>query len=246
MPLRKFFRRFYVNSSLGIVVRKNKRFPIKTTIVLLLLISILVYATIKIRPLVTGMASAAVKNAVTIAVNEAISEKMSSGKYEYESLIKLEKDESGMVSAIVANMVNINRLKAEITETITEKVQDNKTADISIPLGNIIGGSYLSGRGPHIKFRIISVSSTKAAFINSFTASGINQTRNQIIVEAVVAVSVLVPGAITSVNVETQIIIAECVIVGRVPDSYTYFESGGKAEGSENWDTNFEKYDIIT
>ncbi len=223
MPIRRFFRRLRLRRNLGAV-----------------------YVTITVRPLVVGMASAAVKNAVTIAINEAIVEKMSSGQYDYESLIRLEKDETGMVSALVANMATINKLKSEISEMITRKVQEDKTSEITIPIGNLLGNTFLSGRGPGVKLRIISISSTKTSFVNSFSASGINQTRNQIIVEPSVTVTVLVPGATTSVKVESQFIIAECVIVGKVPDSYTYFESGSEDEGSENWDTNYEKYDIIT
>jgi hypothetical protein len=62
-------------------------------------------------------------------------------------------------------------------------------------------------------------------FKNSFEATGINQTRHRIIIEANVTVGVLIPGEKTSANIKTDITVAETVIVGSVPDSYTYFES---------------------
>jgi sporulation protein YunB len=174
-----------------------------------------------------------------MAINEAVKDKMASGDFDYMSLISLEKDDTGQITALVANMVHINTLQANITNLIIEKIREERTSELSIPIGNIIGGSLLSGRGPEINIRILSVSSASSKFINSFTTSGINQTRHQIILEATVAVSVLVPSAITTVPVSTQLLIAESVIVGRVPDSYMYFE------GSENWDTNLEKFDIL-
>ena len=248
MTLEARLRRLGRKKGKGITPARGarKKYPVKLTIIILALLGAFILVALKLQPLVVGMAEAEVKNAVTLAINEAITEKMSSGEYGYESLIRLEKDSAGAVTAIVANMMTINRLKSELTETITKKVRDTKTSEIYVPLGNIMGGSLLSGRGPRIKLRIISVSSTKASFINSFTASGINQTRNQIFVEPTVVVNVLAPGALTSVEVKTQLVIAECVVVGKVPESYTYFESGSEGEGSYNWDTNVEKYDIIT
>lgn len=239
MPRRGFLRAHYPNAYFGLVIGKKKKRIIKIIMAGILLIALAIYLSAKIRPLIVNMAEAAVKNAVTVAINEAVAEKMAAGDFDYMSLISLEKDDTGQIAALVANMVRINALQAEITNSIIKKVQQTKTSELSIPIGNIIGGSILSGRGPRINIRIMSVSSAKSAFINSFATSGINQTRHQIILEATVYVTVLVPGAITTVPVSTQLLIAESVIVGRVPDSYMYFE------GSEDWDSSLEKFDVL-
>lgn len=239
MPRRGFLRAHYPNAYFGLVIGKRKKRVIKLILSGILLIALVIYLAAKIRPLVVNMAGAEVKNAVTMAINEAVKDKMASGDFDYMSLISLEKDDTGQITALVANMVHINTLQAEITNSIIEGIREEKTSELAIPIGNIIGGSLLSGRGPEINIRILSVSSASSKFINSFTTSGINQTRHQIILEATVAVSVLVPSAITTVTVSTQLLIAESVIVGRVPDSYMYFE------GSENWDSNLEKFDIL-
>lgn len=239
MPRRGFLRAHYPNAYFGLVIGKRKKRVIKLIISGILLIALAIYLAAKIRPLIVNMASAAVKNAVTMAINEAVKDKMGSGDFDYMSLISLEKDDTGQITALVANMLHINTLQAEITNSIIERIREEKTSELSIPIGNIIGGSLLSGRGPEINIRILSVSSANSKFINSFATSGINQTRHQIILEATVSVSVLVPSAITTVPISTQLLIAESVIVGRVPDSYMYFE------GSENWDSNLEKFDIL-
>jgi sporulation protein YunB len=168
---------------------------------------------------------------------------MRSGEITYDTLVTLNKDDSGQVTAIVANMVNINRLQADLTENMTKNIKDSKTSEIKIPLGNMFGNVFLSGLGPRISFNIISVNSTKASFSSTFSSAGINQTRHRIILEANVIVSVLVPGAISSVSVNSQIMIAETVIVGKVPQTYAYF-------GSENTDnddlkSNLQKYQLI-
>ena len=80
----------------------------------------------------------------------------------------------------------------------------------------------------------------RSHFSSRFTAAGINQTLHQIRVELRVRVRVLVPGGLATGEVNARLPVAETLIVGRVPDSYTYFG------GSESWDEPLEQYDILT
>ena len=70
-----------------------------------------------------------------------------------------------------------------------------------------------------------SVGSSEANFRNAFTSAGINQTKHQIILTVDVSVSVLLPGFRTATKVSNSFIVAETVIVGTVPDTYTYFST---------------------
>jgi len=69
---------------------------------------------------------------------------------------------------------------------------------------------------------------------NVFDSAGINQTRHQIMLNIKSTVSVIIPGYITSVPVETNMCIAESVIVGLVPDTYANVQlDGGLLGGSK-------------
>jgi sporulation protein YunB len=140
-------------------------------------------------------------------------------------------------------MASINRLQAELTENITQKIKDSKTSEIRIPLGNMLGNAFLSGRGPLIKFHILSVNSTKASFYSGFTAAGINQTRHRIMLDTNVIVTVMIPGAISSVNITSQVMIAETVIVGKVPQTYAYF--GNTDTDGQDLESRIQKYQLI-
>ena len=69
------------------------------------------------------------------------------------------------------------------------------------------------------------VGSATASFRNSFSSAGINQTRHQILLQMDVSVSILLPGFRTSTKVSNEITVAESVIVGAVPQTYTYFNT---------------------
>lgn len=58
-----------------------------------------------------------------------------------------------------------------------------------------------------------------------------------------VAVSVLVPGAVSYVTVTSQIMIAETVIVGKVPQTYAYF--GNTDTDGEDLESKIQKYQLI-
>ena len=60
---------------------------------------------------------------------------------------------------------------------------------------------------------------------NAFTAAGINQTKHQILLDVTVQMSILLPGFRTSTQVSNEITVAETIIIGSVPDTYTYFST---------------------
>lgn len=115
--------------------------------------------------------------------------------------------------------------QAEILDTVLTRISQVPTGDLSIPIGSLTGSTLLAGRGPRITVRMESVGSSEANFRNAFTSAGINQTKHQIILTVDVSVSVLLPGFRTATKVSNSFIVAETVIVGTVPDTYTYFST---------------------
>ena len=69
------------------------------------------------------------------------------------------------------------------------------------------------------------VGSAEANFRNEFTSAGINQTKHRILLDVDVYVSILLPGFYTSTKVSSEVAVAETVIVGSVPETYTYFQA---------------------
>lgn len=209
----------------------------------LILLGIMVFALLlwnRVMPLAREMGAAEAENAVTLAINRVLSEMILTGELDYSDLMRLEKDESGAVTAVYANMGRINLLKAEIAGAVLREILDKDSVELRLPLGNLLGGTLFSGRGPGLPMRILSVESIKADLSSRFTSAGINQTLHQIRVELLVTVLIAAPGGLASSTVSTRVPVAETLLLGRVPESYTYFE------GSENWDEPLEQFDITT
>ncbi len=225
------------------MVRKTGRRRKRTTGIMLILLGCAVFALLlrqRVIPVIREMGKAEAENAVTLAINRVLSEMILTGELDYSDLMRLEKDESGAVTAVYANMGRINLLKAEIAGAVLREILDKDSVELRLPLGNLLGGTLFSGRGPGLPMRILSVESIKADLSSRFTSAGINQTLHQIRVELLVTVLIAAPGGLASSTVSTRVPVAETLLLGRVPESYTYFE------GSEDWDEPLEQFDITT
>ena len=183
------------------------------------------YVSAQMRPLLESLATARVSNAVTRIVSEAVYEAIETGELQYDGLVTLEKDSQGKVTAVRSNMAAFNHLQAEILDTILTRVGQVSARELSIPVGTLTGSALLAGRGPRVKVRMESLGTSEARFENAFTSAGINQTRHQIMLHVDVYVSVLLPGFTTATKVSNAFTVAETVIVGSVPDTYTYFST---------------------
>lgn len=192
-------------------------------IFLLLFLGVSLLLFFQLIPLVTRVALIMAKNTVTQAINEAVISEVSDGVVVYGNLVQFEKDDNGQITAMTNNMAELSRLRAKLANQLISVLSSLTIKEFGIPVGNLTGSPLFSGRGPTIPFRILSVGAVQTEFENSFTSAGINQTLHTILFKVSVNVQVLIPGNTATTTVESKVNIAETVIVGTVPDNYTYF-----------------------
>ena len=178
-----------------------------------------------LKPVMTSMATARVSNLVNRIVSGAVNEAVENGQIDYSNFVIFDKDETGHITALRSNVAEVNRMQGQITDEILHRLSELAVSELEIPLGTLTGSALLAGRGPSLFVRMQAVGSASAAFRNQFTAAGINQTRHQIFLDVDVYMSILLPGMKTSTKVSNEIAVAETVIVGGVPDTYTYFST---------------------
>ncbi len=190
-----------------------------------LVLTLMIFATTQMRPILVSLATTRVSNMVNRIVSEAVDEAIEGGNIRYSDLITFEKDNNGQITAIYSNMAAFNRLQSKILDIILARIDQVSARELSIPVGSLTGSVLLAGRGPRISVRMESVGSSSANFENEFASAGINQTKHQIVLNIDVSVSILLPGFSTATTVSNAVTVAETVIVGAVPDTYTYFSS---------------------
>ena len=190
--------------------------------IILFLCSILIFlacALAFLKDLSTQIAVSDASDIVISQVNTSIAEIMKDEDYTGDYFVNFEKTDAGEISAISSNMARINALSAKILDTVIN-VTENQTITVEIPIGNLTGVSLLMGRGPKVPVQIIVLTSSKVEFSNSIITAGINQTKHQVNLEVIVDIDVLIPWDTASTQVKTEVLIADTVIVGKVPDTY--------------------------
>lgn len=166
-----------------------------------------------------------VTNSTSDLINDAIAEQIARGKIEYDRIVYFEKDLEGRITALKTNIGEVNKLKTDTLNIINDEILSNEHSQMGIALGSLFLPELFSGKGPQIPVKILSIRNSDATFESTFSHAGINQTMHQLRMQVLVDVSVLVLGKTVSFTVSSDVVIAETVIVGAVPD--TFLQTGG-------------------
>ena len=195
---------------------------------LALSIALFVVFRSRYREIIGQLAETQVKNTTSDLTNDAIAKQIADGIIQYDRIVFFEKDLEGRITALKTNMSEINRLKTDILNIINDEILALDTSDIGIPVGSLFLPELLSGKGPVIPVHILSIRNSDAVFSSNFVQAGINQTLHQLIMVVSVDVAILVLGQTGSFTVTSEVVVAETVIVGDVPN--TFLQTGGNYE----------------
>lgn len=217
-----FTRRF--GSHFGYTYGRNKaklRMLLLLTIVFIIVTSVLFTLRSHFLPLVTSMAQSKAKSIGTAIINEAITMQLTSKDVDYSQLYEIQKNKEGEISAIVANVTMMNTIKSQLNTSIQDRINSIDTQQIGIPIGSMLNNELLAGRGPKIPIKIVTVGEIQIDFTNSFVSAGINQTKHEVHLEVKASISAMMPTGNIVSDVTSTIPVAQTIIVGKVPDTYT-------------------------
>lgn len=179
----------------------------------------------KYQAVITALAQTQVKNATSDLINDAIDRQISNGTIQYDRMVYFEKDLEGKITALKTNMSEVNRLKTDLLNLINDEILAMDSDHLGIPLGSLILPEVFGGKGPSIPVQILTIRNSEADFFSEFSQAGINQTLQKLNMQVSVDVAVLVLGKADDFTISSQVVIAETVIVGQVPDMF--LQTGG-------------------
>ncbi|MDL2232585.1 sporulation protein YunB [Ruminococcaceae bacterium OttesenSCG-928-L11] len=201
--------------------RKRAAF-LRAGFLLLALWGLLMLLDARVAPIIRDVAAYQAKIASMRYINDAMAAAISEDPVAYGDIVSLSWNDLGQVSAIQTDTAKINRMKVAVTDSVLRAVQDTGNQTILIPLGTLSGVQMLSGRGPVVEIRAIPTGYVQTKVSNRFESAGINQTLHQILLETGVSFVITLPGYSVKAETVTSYCVAETVIVGSIPDGYTY------------------------
>lgn len=201
---------------------KRRRRKLAALALLFLLVGNVVLLQVRIAPMLRKLAENQVVNAASDAIFRAVSRQLQSGSVDYGRIIGLEKDANGKISALTTDMEQLARLKSEILELLDEEILAMGDDELSVPVGSLLLPTFFAGRGFSLPVRLIALNSTNADFYSSISSLGINQSVQQIRITFTVSLTFLTPAGISDTDVTSDVLAAQTILLGDVPESYIY------------------------
>ena len=181
---------------------------------MLFLLALYFYLDWGLRENLLVQGEAQLNNIAISIMNTSVSEVLQK-HYPARDLLKIEKDEQGRVAMVSADAAEMNQIVYECVELAQEKIAQLERDKIPIPLGNAIGSRLFSGKGPDIRIGVLPMGAVSAEYFTEFYAAGINQTRYKIYMVLKSDMALVVGRSSQSVHIESQVLIADAIIVGQ-------------------------------
>lgn len=159
--------------------------------------------------------NAITEKAVNLAVSNVINRSIS-----YDSLIDITYNANGDIVAFTANQFEINSITREIVNEAQRIMNDLGEDGLDINLGTFSGIPFFIGRGPIVKLKLVPIGAVTSSFTSQFRSVGINMTQHTIYLNIEVHVSIVLPIKSYEIYSTNQVMLAESVIVGQVPEVY--------------------------
>ena len=206
---------------------KNKK-KLKFITILTIAIVTFTMAISSINPVFETLCKDKAKSFATIICNEESTKIIQN--YKYEDLVTIYKDSNDNITMIKSNIMPINLIISDIAEKIQKRLNETEQNEIGITLGSFTGVKLLSGTGPTIPIKISTVGSVETDLKSEFKEAGINQTIHRIYLQVECKINILTPYTKIDEKISNQVLIAENIIVGKIPEAYYNLDGISKSD----------------
>lgn len=209
----KYYRKIYQK-------RKRRKAFLFLSLFLIFLIASFSYVYFVVNPVVIEATRHAVYSLSTSAVSDAVYDVLSQENITYNDLVNVEYDDQGNVTLISLQTVKLNLIARKFYQVAQVYLDNMGKNGVDVPLGAFTGLPFLSGVGPKINLKLVSIGAMTSTFESSFKAAGINQTNHCVNIQLFASVSMILPAYTATIDSVTEMLVAESVIVGKVPEVY--------------------------
>ncbi len=164
------------------------------------------------------------EKAINLAVSNVVNRTLS-----YDSLIDINYSSAGEIVSFSANQYEINSISREIVKEAQYQIGSLNNEKLKINVGTFTGIPFFIGRGPFVNFRLVPIGVVESNFESEFSSVGINMTKHSLFLYINVHVSIVMPIKSFEVYSTNQVLLAESIIMGKIPDVYLNGATLGKS-----------------
>lgn len=217
--------------------RKNHKY-ISFLVILIFIIVVLniiiVFFDKRVMPAITEMATIMAKSQTLNIINEKSVEILSK-EFNYDQMIKIQKNNEGNIILVQADTIKLNYLAAKLSTECNKELSEMKNSEIKVPLGWLSDKSVFYNLGPKITMGIEPMGNMSTSYESKFESAGINQTRHKIYLNVNAKIRLKLPMRNQDIEVTTQVPVSDTIIVGKIPNNTLGFPTN---DNSKSQDTN--------
>ena len=202
---------------------RRRRLLRRALLLLLLLLALFLLIDRNFRPLVFSLAEARSAAMALQVLSGALAEATQDG-VTYEDLMNVKMDQNGQVALLSANTMAMNRLATRAGDAALRRLNNMSSERVTVPLGAVLGTTLFSGSGPGVPVSIVPIGSIFTDFATEFEACGINQTRHKVYLQVTANIRIVIPTGAKTTQVSANMLVAESIIVGRVPEGFVGYD----------------------
>ena len=150
-------------------------------------------------------------------INQSVNDVLEEMNISSEELDTTVRTSGGSITSIGSNTVLMNKIKSAVSLRIQENLSDVRSCEVDIPIGTIIGGDFLNGRGFNVPICISFSGNAESDFTGEFESGGLNQTVHKLSINVKAKLTIIMPLSSIDTEVCTSVPLSENVIVGSVP-----------------------------
>lgn len=200
----------------------GKKNFVKVIVILTIAFTVLFSINTSIEPIFKELAKNKAKEVATEILNIESSKVLKN--VHYEDLVKIEKDDNNTITMLKFDVIEMDMLASDMAYNIQQELDKEENNKLSIPLGSLTGIPYFAGIGPKIQIQIIPAGNVITDLKSVFEEKGINQTIHRIYLDVTCQVNIISQYEVIKEDILNQILMAESVIVGKIPESYYNLE----------------------
>ena len=138
----------------------------------------------------------------------------------YKDFVDITTDSGGNITSIQTNTIDANQFVIDVGNNIDKFISKTGNLSYVIRSGSLTGLSILYDRGFPITVKVTPTGYVETTLVSTFSTAGINQTVHETVLEIELSMASQLPIGQKITMSTAEVLIAQTVIVGKVPEMY--------------------------
>lgn len=173
-----------------------------------------------VQPTLNALAGYECRSSCLEIINQSVQDVLAREPELCRGLYVYDRDDDGTILAVRADPQAMSRVQLRLTQEVIDRLGARKSRSVRVPVGTLLGWKVLAERGPCISYRYLQDAYVTSSVNTRVSHTGINQTELDVSIAFQATMAALFGNAVTQVEVEHELLLAQILLVGQVPQVY--------------------------